>query len=97
MKFKELPEWAQREELNRVKDLFLELDEEARREGRDIPYYTEKELNDLAMQYVNEHDYVLVYNKITKEHSIILTDDFRDDDEYYVKLEPEDGFCSEGE
>lgn len=88
MKFKELPEWAQREELNRVKDMILELDEENRRAGEDIPYYTEKELNDVAMQYVNEHDYVLVYNKITKEHSVSWTDygddDYYDDDYYYI-------------
>lgn len=56
MTYKELPKWAQKKAKERVKQQYLELDEEAREAGENVPYYTDKELETVAMAYLNDID-----------------------------------------
>lgn len=64
MKYSELPKWAQKQAKEWTKEQFLKIDEEARQAGEDVPYYTESELEAVAMEYLNDkHDFVIEYDE----------------------------------
>ena len=56
MKYNELPKWAQKQVKRWVKEQYLQNDKELRELGEDVPYYTEKELEAVVMEYLNDRD-----------------------------------------
>ena len=68
MKYNELPKWAQKEVFNWAKQQYLDLDEEARESGEDVPEYTDEELEAVALIYCNDKDnYELYYDEDTEK------------------------------
>ena len=57
MNYKTLPKWAKKQALEEAKRMYLELNEEARASGENVPQYTDKELTEVAMCYLNDIDY----------------------------------------
>lgn len=64
MKYNELPKWAKKKVLDWAKQQYLDLDEEARKNGECVPEYTEEELEAVALTYCNDkEDYQLYYDE----------------------------------
>jgi len=72
MKYNELPKWAQKQVKQWVKDQFLKNDEEARKSGEDVPFYTEEELEAVAMEYLNDRDdFAIEYDEETDAETVV--------------------------
>ena len=71
MKYSELPKWAQKQVKEWTKEQYLQIDEEARQAGEDVPYYTESELEVVAMEYLNDKDdFIIEYDEEGKPELI---------------------------
>lgn len=71
MKYSELPKWAQKQAKEWTKKQYLQIDEEARQAGEDVPYYTESELEAVAMEYLNDKDdFIIEYDEEGKPELI---------------------------
>ena len=72
MRYNELPKWAQKQVKQWVKDQFLQNDEEARKYGEDVPYYTDEELEAVAMEYLNDRDdFEIEYDEETDTETLV--------------------------
>ena len=72
MKYNELPKWAQKQVKQWVKDQYLKTDEEARQSGEDVPYYTDEELEAVAMEYLNDRDdFAIEYDEETDTETVV--------------------------
>lgn len=76
MKYNELPKWAQKQVKRQVKrwvkEKYLEIDEEARESGEYVPYYTEKELESVVMEYLNgRDDFSIEYDGETDTETVV--------------------------
>lgn len=72
MKYNDLPKWAQNEVKQWVKDHYLEFDKEARQSGEEVPYYTDEELEVVAMAYVNDRDdFLIEYDEETDSDVVV--------------------------
>lgn len=72
MRYNELPEWAQKQVKKWVKDQFLQNDEEARKYGEDVPYYTDEELEAIAMEYLHDRDnFAIEYDEETDTETVV--------------------------
>ena len=72
MKYNELPKWAQKQVKRWVKEQFLQNDEEARKFGEDVPYYTDEELESVAMEYLNDRDdFSIEYDEETDTETVV--------------------------
>ena len=48
------------------------MDEEARKSGEDVPYYTDEELETVAMEYLNDRDdFAIEYDEETDTETVI--------------------------
>ena len=66
MKYNELPKWAQKQIIQWVKEHYLQNDDEARQAGENVPYYTDEELEAVAMEYINDQDdFAIEYDEET--------------------------------
>ena len=72
MRYNELPKWAQKQVKQWVKDQFLQTDEEARKSGEDVPYYTDEELEAVVMGYLNDRDdFAIEYDEETDTETVV--------------------------
>lgn len=72
MKYNELPKWAQKQVKQWVKEQYFQTDEEARKFGKDVPYYTDEELEAVAMEYLNDRDdFVIEYDEETDTETVV--------------------------
>lgn len=72
MKYNELPKWAQKQVKQWVKEQYLQTDEEARKFGEDVLYYTDEELEAVAMEYLNDRDdFVIEYDEETDTETVV--------------------------
>ena len=54
------------------KEKYLEIDEEARESGEYVPYYTEKELESVVMEYLNDRDdFSIEYDGETDTEAVV--------------------------
>lgn len=72
MKYNELPKWTQKQVKRWVKEKYLEIDEEARESGEYVPYYTEKELEAVVMEYLNDRDdFAIEHDEETDTETVV--------------------------
>lgn len=72
VKYNELPEWAQKEVERFVKDQYLQIDEEARKSGENVPHYTDEELETVSMEYLNDRDdFCIEYDEETDTETVV--------------------------
>ena len=64
--------WAQEQIKQWVKEQYLKTDEEARQSGEDVPYYTDEELEGVAMEYLNDlDDFAIEYDEETDTETVV--------------------------
>lgn len=72
MRFNKLPKWAQKQVKQWVKEQYLQTDEEARQAGENVPYYTDEELESVAMEYINgRDDFAIEYDEETDTETVV--------------------------
>lgn len=72
MRFNELPKWAQKQVKQWEKEQYLQVDEEARKSGEDVPYYTDEELEAVAMESLNDRDdFAIEYDEETDTKTVV--------------------------
>lgn len=71
MRYNELPKWAQKQVKQWVKEQYLQIDQEARQAGENVPYYTDEELECVAMEYINDRDdFAIEYDEETDTETV---------------------------